>query len=494
MKDRLKNSPSTWIKCLLWSLLYIAFILWHGNYFYFLGLLLIFDIFITKFIPFSAWRKVKNKALYTFFSWIDAIVFALIAVYIINLYFFQNYQIPSSSLEKTLLVGDFLFVDKTAYGPRVPNTPLSFPLTQNHFPASMGGGKSYTQALSWDYRRLPGRKTVKRNDIVVFNFPAGDTVTVLSTNPDYYSTAFILGNRSVQETSPRGSVLTLAQLHNRLSLGKQIIKANENVFGPMEVRPVDRRDNFVKRCIGLPGDTLQLINNVVHINGTPLEDANFVQHNYYVQTNGTTLSDDALHKLNITVKESSEVNDVATLRALNIAPLDTLSHFGKIYHVAMTKKAFKRMQSLSYIVKIYTEPSAPSLMSPIYPLAYSATWDRSNYGPLWIPQQGQTIALTPDNILRYGHAIRNYEKHTLGYKNGQALLDGQPSKAYTFALDYYFMMGDNRDNSADSRMWGFVPIDHVVGQPLRVWLSLDQDETWGHGKIRWSRFSRNATH
>jgi signal peptidase I len=255
MKGRFNQPVKQWIKFSVWSLIYVLFIIWVGNYWWLLLLPFIFDMFITHFIPYDWWKKYKdtNPIVYTICSWIDAIVFALVAVYFIFLYLFQNYQIPSSSLEKSLLVGDFLFVSKATYGPRVPNTPLSFPLVQHTFP---WGSKSYIEKPQWEYKRLKGLKDVERDDIVVFNFPAGDTVAVRQPNPDYY---------------------TLCHYY-----GRDVINARKDLFGDVVWRPVDRRENYVKRCVGLPGDSLQIINNQIYINNCVFEDHEGVQYCYYV--------------------------------------------------------------------------------------------------------------------------------------------------------------------------------------------------------------------
>ena len=286
MRDRLKKvTTKGWIAAGCWSALYIAFIVWLAwddakSLWWLLILPVIVDAFTTKFINWSWWKKYKpgegetpNKTLYTICSWVDAIVFALVAVYFINLYMFQNYQIPSSSLEKSLRVGDFLFVSKMSYGARVPNTPLSMPLMQHSWPAVFGGGKSYIDKPQWPYKRLRGWDTPKKGDIVVFNFPAGDTVCLKMQNPDYY---------------------TLCHYY-----GENVVKTRKDVFGDIVVRPVDRRENYVKRCVGEPGDTLQLINNVVWVNGEREPERAGIQFNYIVRTDGHLLTRTYLDKLGI---------------------------------------------------------------------------------------------------------------------------------------------------------------------------------------------------
>jgi len=197
------------------------------------------DAFISHYIPWAWWKKSKNKTFLSFMCWVDAIVFALVAVYFINIYLFQNYQIPSSSLEKSLLVGDFLLVSKASFGPRVPNKPLSFPLPQHTLP--IPNCKSFIEKPQWDYRRLKGFDKLKRYDIVVFNFPTGDTVATKISNPDYYTLCYLYGRDNVQ--------------------------GRKDIFGEIIYRPVDRRENYVKRCVAIAGDRLQIKYNQVYVNG-----------------------------------------------------------------------------------------------------------------------------------------------------------------------------------------------------------------------------------
>ena len=284
--SRFKKPLSSWIKLAIWSVIYILFIIWVGNFWWMLLYPFIFDIFITKFIPWTWWKKYENtnKTLYTICSWIDAIAFALVAVYFINLYLFQNYQIPSSSLEQTLKVGDFLAVSKCSYGPRIPNTPLSFPLVQHTFP---WGGKSYIENPQWKYKRLKGWDKVEKGDIVVFNFPTGDTVCTKMPNPDIYTLRHIYGKRTVE---------------NR-----------KDFFGEIVVRPVDRRENYVKRCVGTPGDSLQIIDNVVYIDGKAEPVHPYLQYNYLVKTDGQVLTNTYLRELGISKEDFFEAVKVCTV-------------------------------------------------------------------------------------------------------------------------------------------------------------------------------------
>ena len=464
MKNRFNKPAKNWIKCAIWSLIYVLFIAWVGNYWWLLLLPFIVDIFVTRFIPWDFWKKTKNKVLYTIFSWIDAIVFALVAVYFINLYLFQNYQIPTSSLEKSLLVGDFLFMSKASYGPRIPNTPFSFPLVQHTFPEIMGGGKSYIEKPQWKYRRLKGWDSVTKGDIVVFNFPAGDTVATKMQNPDYYTLCY--------------------------RYGRNMVHSHKDIFGDIVWRPVDRRENYVKRCVATPGDTLQIRNNVIYINGKIEDNHEGVQFNYYVQTNGSMITESMFEKLHISKDDQHAVlgNNPNELFLLTSLGFDVNK---PIYHFPMTYNAKTLLEKQAMIVKIMLEPE--QVGGRVFPLKANYGWSRDNFGPLYIPKKGATVALTMENLPIYEQIIRNYECNNLEVKDNTIYINHKASDSYTFKMDYYWMMGDNRHNSADSRFWGFVPEDHIVGRPVLVWLSLDKDKSLFQGKIRWNRFFKNAS-
>ena len=495
MKERLRKPLSNWIKFAVWAVIYILFIAWVGNFWWLLLLPFIFDIFITKFIPWSFWKKTKNKTLYSIFSWIDAIVFALVAVYFINIYLFQNYQIPSSSLERTLLVGDFLAVSKCSYGPRIPNTPLSLPLVQHTIPGL--NCKSYIEKPQWEYKRLKGWDTVERGDIVVFNFPAGDTVPLNFSNPDYYTLCYSFAGELPQfRTSAHDSVTPYNTYKERMAAGRKMVRQRECSLGRVVWRPVDRRENYVKRCVALPGDTLEIRDNAIYINGILQENAPGVQHNYFVQTDGAQFSADALDRLNVNVLETMHMSSDASMspyyNMIGLKPLADGS-YGQIYLMALTQEALAKVKAMPAVKGVAIEKVLPEMGYTVYPLAYSGKWGRDNFGPLWIPAKGATIPLTEDNIIRYERCIVNYEHNTLDYRDGRAYLNGEPADTYTFKMDYYWMMGDNRHNSADSRSWGFVPEDHIVGRPVFVWLSLDKAKGWLDGKIRWNRFGKDAS-
>lgn len=468
LASRLKQPLKQWIKAIFWCLIYVLFIAWVGNFWWLLILPIFFDMFITKFIPWTWWKNSKNKAFVSFMGWVDAIVFALVAVYFIHTFVFQNYQIPTSSLEKSLLVGDFLLVSKADFGPRVPMTPLSFPLVQHTFPVL--GTKSFLEKPQWEYRRLKGLSEIKRNDIVVFNFPTGDTVPTKISNPDYY---------------------TLCQTY-----GRDAVWSQKETFGDIVYRPVDRRENYVKRCVGMPGDTLSITHNLIYINGEKQTIFPGIEFNYYIQTDGTRLSQSLFDKLGISNEDCapnrSEITNTAEILHMKLNPNYP------VYKLPLTHEMFTKLSKTNGIVKLVIEPDIQTLMIPgsVFPFGFSEKlkWDRDNIGQLYIPKKGATITLDSTNLPIYERAIRVYEHNQLEVKNGKIFINNVETNKYTFKMDYYWMMGDNRHNSLDSRYWGFVPEDHIVGRPVFVWLSLNKDKGWFSGKIRWDRFFKGAKH
>ena len=465
---------SNWIKGIITTLLYIGVVLWTGNPWLALGIPVAFDIYLTKIINWNWWKHTRfaqrhPKAI----SWIDAIVFALVAVYFINIFLFQNYKIPSSSLEKSLLVGDHLFVSKVSYGPRMPIAPIFMPLTQNELP--FFGCKSYLEWPMWDYHRLTGFGSVQHGDIVVFNFPAGDSVCLKMPNPDYYQIILSEGSNYVAQHNNLIKNIDLKNSwrrnHALMEYGRKRIKEVQNAVGEVVWRPVDKRDCYVKRCIALPGDTLQIIHNQVYVNGVAMQNPTELQHNYYIKTNGVILSDKFFENLGIS-------ND------------DKVSGgIGPNYYLPLTEEKAKYVSQLPMIEQIKIDEQLPDSSGfNVFPFSTDYPWSRDNYGPIWMPRKGATVTLDEKNIILYERIITSYEGHTLDLKNdGTIEVDGKPTTTYTFAMDYYFMLGDNRHKSADSRYWGFVPEDHIVGKPLVVWLSLDADKSF-LSSIRWNRF------
>ena len=480
LKERIRKPLKQWIKALLWCLLYILFVAWVGSFGWLVLLPVVFDAFVTGYIPWTWWKKSKNKTVLAIMGWVDAIVFALVAVYFINTYLFQNYQIPTPSLEKSLLVGDFLFVSKAGYGPRVPMTPLSFPLVQHTFPII--NTKSYLEKPQWEYKRLKGFREIKRNDIVVFNFPAGDTVALKMQNTDYYSICYHEGYNYLRTQDPH----TEPSVEASMALGRALVRSKKSEYGDIIFRPVDRRENYVKRCVGMPGDWLEIRDNVIYVNGETEDDIEGVQLNYFVQTDGTILRADMLTKLGISVDDR--------IRLAENHPMSIYLGMDPqlpVYRFPMNKAVADKFQKIPGVVRMKVEPG--EFAGDVYPLGNNYGWERDNYGPIYIPKKGDRLRLNAYNLPIYERIIRNYEGNTLEVKEGKFIINGQETETYQFKMDYFWMMGDNRHNSADSRSWGFVPEDHVVGHPVVVWLSLDKDKDWFKGKIRFNRFFKNAS-
>ena len=478
-----------WIRFAIVALIFIAWVAWLGNWWVILLLPLLFDIYITGYIPFTWWKKSKNKTLMMVMSWVDAIVYALILVYFVFTFIGQNYQIPSPSLEKTLLTGDYLWVSKMSYGARVPFTPIHFPLVQNTMPFT--GSKSYTEWPSWDYHRLSGLGEIEAGDIVVFNFPAGDTVMVAQQNPDYYTLKKVFGNNIISENPDYLARFESMERYDaerwRDELGKNYLLSHPELFGEMLYRPVDRRENYVKRAVGLPGQTLTIVDGQIHIDGKPQQWPTDAQFNYLVQTS-----------LPFSAAEWEEIGVSIDDRQIADIPSDRAPLYGldqdlntTIYDIPLSNEMLDKVQAINGVKKAVRKPASKG--EYLFPDNISDNWTRADYGPVMIPRKGQTIAITPENWYMYERAIRDYEGHSNSYlRDGKVFIDGQPADSYTFAMDYYFMMGDNRDNSLDSRYWGFVPEDHIVGKPIRILISFDKDKSIFNGGIRWNRIFKNA--
>ena len=466
------NMKKQWIKFGIVTALYLLFLLWVKSW---LGLIIvpfIFDNYITKKIRWTWWKDAEGPVRFIM-SWVDALVFALVAVYFINLFAFQNYVIPSSSLEKSLLTGDYLFVSKLSYGPRIPETPLTMPLTQHTLPIIHT--KSYIEWPHWDYRRVKGFGHVKLNDIVVFNYPAGDTIlTEDQFANSYYTMCYDFGTELYQAQNPnpvnpatlnrQGQLDYFNMIYN---LGRGYIQQNPVQYGLIDHRPTDRRENYVKRCVGLPGQTLQIKNRIVYLDGKPNKEPDNVQYFYYVKLK-RDLPDDVLKDLGISMEDLGYLNQGGAM--------------------PLTKRAVKYLSHRKDLVaSIHIVNDA--VTGDLYPMNMVTGWTRDNYGPIWIPKKGATVKLTMDNIAIYERPIRVYEHNDLVVKNNRIYINGKPANSYTFKMDYYWMMGDNRHNSEDSRYWGFVPEDHIVGKPIFIWWSSDPDRH-GFSGIRWNRLFR----
>jgi len=377
-------------------------------------------------------------------EWVDAIIFAVVAASIIRMFLVEAYTIPTSSMEKSLLVGDFLFVSKISYGPKAPNTPVSFPFVHHTLPLTKNV-KSYVDWVQLPYHRFPGLTDIKHNDVVVFNFPVGDTVSeVYQSNRSYYSL--------IRE------------------YGRDRVNSNKRVFGDLVHRPVDKRENFIKRCIGLPGDTIKIIDQQVYVNGEKNNSPGKLQYKYIVKTDGSRLNTANLQKMGITegVQQISNTEFLLTL----------------------TEEAKNKVQDFKIVKSVKPVNRPDGVREPyIFPHDTAYKWNVDNFGPLWIPKKGSTIKLNQQNIVLYKRAIEAYEGNELVVNDKGIFINGEMTDKYTFKMDYYWMMGDNRHNSADSRFWGFVPEDHIVGKAVFVWLSLDPNESL-FSKVRWSKIFR----
>lgn len=373
-------------------------------------------------------------------EWADAIVFAVIAATIIRTFLIEAFTIPSSSMERTLLNGDYLFVSKLSFGPRVPMTPLSVPFVHSSFM----GRKSYIESIKLPYYRLPGFGHVKRNDIVVFNFPEGDTVALMNTNTSYYGLCRMFGRDKIWQNSD------------------------------IAYRPIDKEDNYIKRCVAVPGDTLKIIDRTLYINGEKAYLAPTAQFVYDIKTDGP---------INEKRMEEMELNEPSQV-----------SKPGYQMAYPLTEANLEKMKSFPNILEVSPQqfgageymPLISGMPDDVFPHTKLFPWNRDNYGPLVIPKKGNTVKLTIDSLPIYARLISVYENNKLEVKDGKIYINNQIADSYTFKQDYYWMMGDNRHNSLDSRYWGFVPEDHIVGKGVFIWMSLDP-YTSGFKKFRWNR-------
>lgn len=362
------------------------------------GAIIGYYIFINRY-------KRKTKAR----EWIDAIAFAVVAATLIRTFFIEAYTIPTPSMEKSLLVGDFLFVSKVNYGARAPITPISFPFAHNTMPFI--GTKSYIEWPSMPYFRLPGFQKIKNNDVVVFNYPNEDG------------------------------------------------------------RPMDKKENYIKRCLGIAGDSLAVIDQQVFVNGVAAENPPKMQYRYYVQTDGTF--DNRLAKRH-DITEGSRTSEHGD------------------FDMILTNAAVEDLKNQSWVKRVDNTLQAKGVGAHyIFPFRETLGWNVDNFGPIYIPKAGDMVKLDTVTYYIYERAIKVYENNpTLVMRNKKVYLNDKEITTYTFKQNYYFMMGDNRHNSADSRFWGFVPEDHIVGKALFTWMSLDPNETNLFKKIRWNRLFR----
>ena len=458
-KEFLKTTyHNKWVRFGFWATLYLLWVIWLRNYWWLIGLVPIYDAHITKKVKWLFWKRTEKleanadfskKLKHTALGWLDAIIFAVVVVTFINTFFFQAFQIPSSSMEGTLYTGDYLFVNKLAYGPRMPHTPLTLPFTHN----VIGNSESYSTLIQNDYKRLKGFGHVEEGDCVVFNFPHGDTVLVKDPTADYYAYVRQYGR-----------------------------EATLRDFGPIKVRPYDKKDHYVKRCVAVAGDTLEIRDGRVYVNSRAQTVWPGVQNTYTVVTKGQRISNSTLEDLGINLKELIYDKNLPGYPAmpLNAENLKKVGSFRNVVSVTPNIDVYPT-DSLSENTSIVMESELA-----IFPFSPDYKWTRDNYGPLWIPKKGSRVELTKENLPLYQRIITAYEGNSLKVDGDKIFINGKETQSYTFKQDYYFMMGDNRHNSLDSRYWGFVPEDHVVGKPAMIWLSIDENKSFPNN-IRWSR-------
>src|SRR5215471_1952280 len=384
-------------------------------------------------------------------EWFDAAIFAIVAATLIRTFIFEAYTIPSASMEKTLLTNDFLFVSKWSYGPRLPNTPLSIPFIHNYIPGT--SRKSYSTLIRIPYIRW-WASPVNRNDDVVFNFPEGDTVI---NKPEYQSARpyynFIRELNGTYSDEKRQQILNDPDL-------------------PIAVHPVDKTDNYIKRCVGIPGDSLKLVNGILYVNGQPAFVSPTSATFYVFKTKNVMIDEDQLRDAGIQLNQQDEDPDFSP-------------GTGYSYRINITLGEVEKLKKMAGVIpETISREVDSSANGAVFP--YDTTyfkWTVDNYGPVWIPKKGTTITLTPQNIDVYKRCIEVYERNKWEQQGSKILINGKETTTYTFKMDYYWMMGDNRHKSQDSRFWGFVPEDHIVGKASIIWFS------WEHGP-RWSRLFR----
>ena len=393
---------------IVWSIIVYLF---NGEWLHFIPLV-VADVLFFETISWQFWKKKEKKEKKKkseLRTWVEAIAFAVVAAHILRTFFIEAYTIPTSSMEKSMLIGDFLFVSKLAYGPRVPMTPVAVPLVHHTIPGTKK--KSYSEIVKVPYHRMKGLGDINRNDCVVFNWPAE--------------------------------------------------KLN---------RPVDKKENYVKRCVGIAGDKIEIVNGQLMVNDEPQAEPEGMkkQFTYNVKTKGSGLNPKLLYK-KFDITEGSRGSNMNE------------------YNLFLTDEALKGLNEFKN-VKSITQNIDTTYNSPQYyfPNNNDHLWNIDNYGPILIPKKGSSIDLTMENIDLYKDIIEIYEENTLKISENNIYINDSIASSYKFKMNYYWMMGDNRHNSADSRMWGFLPENHVVGKALFVWMSWDKNGK-GLNKIRWDR-------
>ena len=423
------------------TVLYILWVLWLDNFWFLAGLIPLFDLFITKKVNWFFWRR-RNKTTGKFPFWVDildALIGAFFLAFFLRVFFIEAYTIPSDSMEKSLLTGDYLFVSKVHYGPKMPVTPIAFPLTHNTLPLTVNT-PSYLTWLKMPYKRLKGLSQIKRNDVVVFHSSASDTMIVEMPDQNYHAVVRMMDRNEVME---------------RFTL---------------KVYPVDKRENYVKRVVALPGDTILIKGGQIFLNGIFTDSIETIQFDYLLETKGNPL-------------------DSAYLLELGFSPDNIVyNQTGSVYELPLDKEKIPLIQSHPDVVSVrkFENQNLFSGLYSIFPYHKDYLWNEDFFGPLKVPQKGDTITITSENLPLYHRIICAYENNKLEMKGDTILINGEITDKYTVQMNYYFMMGDNRHNSSDSRFWGFVPEDHIVGKAVIIWLSIPTNGKFP-SDIRWNR-------
>ena len=407
----------------LWSVV----IIWTQFWYLLLFNLVLFDIFITRKVDWTLRKYRLPRFLQSVIEWTALLIIAIVSSFAIKTLFLEAYKIPTPSMEETLLAGDYIFVSKLAYGPRLPGTPLAIPFYHNKLPS---GQKSYSERLKMPYKRLWGFSKVKRDDIIVFNFPEGDTMVVEYPGQNYYSLV--------------------------RQYGREYMLSEFDII----THPVDKRENYIKRCIGLPGDELEIFDGDIKVNGAIRSERPGNKYKYYVSTKGGPLPDTLLDSLKI-LKNSLTYNPVNSLHVIYLTQekADLLSSFPEV-------RSIQR----------YSEPMLSFQNQEIFPHDNEYRWTGDNFGPLLVPKKGDSIRISMIEMPIYKRIIEVYEGNDLKLFDGDLFINDKLADYYTFKMDYYFVMGDNHHNSADSRYWGFVPEDHLLGKAVVVWFSIEPDK------------------
>ncbi len=434
-----------------------------------------FYIYYLNYVEDVTYNKERQLEPYTKLGeWVTSITFAIVAATLVHTYFMRPYTIPTPSLEKSLLVGDYLFVSKFHYGARVPKTPLSLPMVHDTMPIPVKF-RSYVKGVELPYMRLPGFQRIKRNDIVVFNWPT-DTV--------------------------------------------RFFRDRSNIHID---KPLDKKSNYVKRCVGIPGDSLEIRDGYVYINGkqTVLPDRADTQYNYTVESK-EFLSDNVIRKMGLEDKFSFRFYQMPTsdfdmvkdrdFKGIikDVTRRDSIVEFESYYrfkreqvlkygltvtnkmNMNLTKELVNMLKKNTKIKSVTQQAQASGQYNKaIFPHNPQYPWTRDNFGAIYIPGKGDTVNLNSASLPFYKRIIEEYEHNDLAVDGDKIYINGQEANSYTFKQDYYWMMGDNRHNSEDARYWGYVPFDHVVGKPVLIWFSIDaQDPRNPKGllsRIRWDR-------